>query len=101
MRRLLQALALVCLLGEMSGAFAALAPDRCPETCTDDSPDGQCPPLCQDCGCCSHVVPTLIPVGSVDLTLAPPTTLPVPLAPQSMLSGAVEEILDVPKPIRG
>lgn len=101
MRRLLLALALLCLLGEVSGVFAAFAPDRCLQSCSDDAPDGQCPPLCQDCGCCTHVVPTLFPSPTVELQLSPPTMLAVARHRQPVPSGSVEEILRVPKPICG
>jgi hypothetical protein len=53
-RRLIIAIALALLLGQVLAPQASAGLEVCIATCPDDGPDGRCSPACFDCGCCGH-----------------------------------------------
>lgn len=67
MVRLGVALLLAVFLGQAltSPSFAVVA--VCVAACPDDGPDGDCAPVCVECGCCANAPRTLVasPVVSV------------------------------------
>jgi|SRR5215471_14236912 len=68
MRRTVFAVVLTLLTFDVSGLAALCGETSCEEACPTDGPDGQCPPNCSYCSCCS--LPKV--AGSLVVTLAEP-----------------------------
>jgi hypothetical protein len=70
---------LVCILlasclAQSTGLASAVESDACGESCPDEDPGGECPPLCPTCICAAHPHPTVLPVPGTGLP--PPGPLP-------------------------
>lgn len=88
MARFLFTLAFALFLGQATGMSTALAGDECSQRCPGDAPDGQCPPACQFCTCCS--MPQM-------LAAQPGDAMPAPAVEQAALAPA-DKIPSSPEP---
>ncbi|HET9012110.1 MAG TPA: hypothetical protein VFN38_09875 [Gemmatimonadaceae bacterium] len=53
MRRAVVVILLALLAIDVSGLSGLCGETSCDEPCPSDNSDGQCPPNCHDCSCCS------------------------------------------------
>lgn len=75
-----------------------LGATECRDNCTDDDEDGQCPPTCSDCSCCTHLTPLVTPLLQV-VGPAPVTEILIGVEPAIPHSIDPRDILHVPKPL--
>ncbi len=93
-------IAVIALLGQASGIFAATSADesRCKQPCPDDDDEGHCPPNCAFCACCAHM-PTVTVVRASVLLKVPPTPVLFHVVEVIPPSAEPADILHVPKPL--
>jgi hypothetical protein len=59
----------ISVLAQSAAPIASQPPEECLASCADDSPAGECAPLCIDCTCCSHALRA--PMAAANAPLAP------------------------------
>jgi len=97
MRRALFLVALAILVCDASGITSLLVPEPCAIGTSDSTPDGGCPAFCVRCACpcCVSGVEHSVPV----VISAQPFIVPVTvLSLEHLRTGAVRDILHIPKP---
>ena len=97
MRRALFIALLALLIADASGVSSLVVPENCAVGTSESGPDSGCPAFCVrcTCGCCaSPVMPMLAAAVAREL----PPLVGVPLAAHGALpSGALLDILHIPK----
>ena len=99
MRRPLFIAILTMLTADASGVMSLLVPETCAIETADTRPDGGCPAFCVrcSCACCAPSIEHAVPIDGAVADLPPMTLAPTPAA--HVPTGAVSEILHVPKPL--
>ena len=92
------ALGLGLVIAQSAGFAASILPDSCQQACTEDGPDGRCPPTCNQCVCCPHLLPGLF-AAAVVLPQPGPARAAGPGDALVLKSSPQREILHVPKPL--
>ena len=76
----------ICVLAQSVVPGVDQPPEQCLASCPDDSPAGDCSPLCADCTCCGHALRT--PIASA--------TVPHPPGSASQPARASERLARLP-----
>ena len=58
MLRILFIALVISVLAQTAPPVVEQPPEQCLASCPDDSPGGDCSPLCADCTCCMHLPKT-------------------------------------------